>query len=481
MAPENTVLIIGGGFSGSLTAVQLIKQTEIPVNIILVNNGYPLPKGVAYSTESDVHLLNVRSARMSALPQEPMHFRRWLENQPDSAQYVQPGETLAEAFMPRRLYGQYLSEIVADCRKNLPEGVTFEIRNNEIVAIEQEGNYYQAETATGEIIAANKIILAPGNFEPAVLPGISPEVLNSNLYFNNPWKVEAMADIKATETVFLIGTGLTMIDTVQSLLEQNYTGKIIAISTNGRLPVTHNRSTPYPDISNELQPPYNLNKVYAAVKKHIKLAMRSGSSCEALIDAMRPQTQQIWQGLSLEDKRRFLRHLSSLWSIFRHRIAPQVAAKIQALQQTGQLEIRAARFIKAELSSNQVAIQIQPRKSKETVTILAGRMINCTGPQTNYSRIPQPLVKNLLRKNLLATDELGLGLAALPDGRLTNSEGKIIPDFFAIGPALRSVLWECTAVPEISEETQKLAAIILKEMKAEINTKVRAANHQPTP
>ena len=131
MTPENTVVIIGGGFSGTLAAVQLIRQAETPVSVILINSGYPVAKGVAYSAESDVHLLNVRAGRMSALPQEPLHFRRWLETRENIEQYCEPGESISEAFMPRRIYGQYIAGILNECLENLPEGAKLEILETE--------------------------------------------------------------------------------------------------------------------------------------------------------------------------------------------------------------------------------------------------------------------------------------------------------------------------------------------------------------
>src|ERR1700733_3364046 len=75
------VVVIGGGFSGTLAAIQLSKMAQGAVHISLVNTKYPVAKGVAYSTALDVHLLNVRAGRMSAFPDEPDHFVDWLHKQ----------------------------------------------------------------------------------------------------------------------------------------------------------------------------------------------------------------------------------------------------------------------------------------------------------------------------------------------------------------------------------------------------------------
>src|SRR5690606_4531716 len=178
--------------------------------------------------------------------------------------------------------------------------------------------------------------------------------------------------------ILLVGTGLTMIDVVLSLLEQHFTGKIIAVSPKGYLPMVHQHTTPYPVFRDELKSPFNLTEIYASLKTHIRKALEQGSSCEALIDSLRPRTQEIWQGLSREDKTRFMRHLSSLWSIFRHRISPQVSERIEAARQGGQLEIRAGRLQNAIDLSGKTEVTLRLRNQPEPEKLTVQRIINCT-------------------------------------------------------------------------------------------------------
>ena len=48
----------------------------------------------------------------------------------------------------------------------------------------------------------------------------------------------------------------------------------------------------------------------------------------AAIDALRPHSQPLWQGLPPEEQQRFLRHARPWWDVHRHRIAPEVAAAL---------------------------------------------------------------------------------------------------------------------------------------------------------
>ena len=69
------MIIVGGGFSGAMLAARLAERGRASV-LIDRSGGFGL--GVAYSTPFPGHLLNVRSARMSAVEGRPGDFVDWL-------------------------------------------------------------------------------------------------------------------------------------------------------------------------------------------------------------------------------------------------------------------------------------------------------------------------------------------------------------------------------------------------------------------
>jgi uncharacterized NAD(P)/FAD-binding protein YdhS len=103
------VAIIGGGFSGTLTAINLARLSTAPLRISLINCAYPAGRGIAYSTRRAEHLLNVAARNMSALPEYPSHFVDWLLTRTEYANI--PEAELRETFMPRRVYGDYLRSL----------------------------------------------------------------------------------------------------------------------------------------------------------------------------------------------------------------------------------------------------------------------------------------------------------------------------------------------------------------------------------
>src|SRR3984957_9309363 len=105
-ANHERVAIIGGGFCGVMTAVNLARLSRRPLHITLINQHRPTGRGAAYGTRRMEHLLNVAARNMSAFPDMPDHFLQWLRTR--SEYDMMPDFELRERFIPRMIYGDYL-------------------------------------------------------------------------------------------------------------------------------------------------------------------------------------------------------------------------------------------------------------------------------------------------------------------------------------------------------------------------------------
>src|SRR5947208_3586916 len=161
------------------------------------------------------------------------------------------------------------------------------------------------------------------------------------LYCPDPWSPTAFSDLHPTAPVLLIGAGLTMVDAVISLLDQGHLGPINAISRRGLLPRSH---APAVAPREPIACAGGLRALTRAVRQEARLAINSGGTWQSVIDGLRLVTQDIWSGMSVDDRQRFLRHLRTWWDVHRHRIAAPVAARLEAAQASGQLRIHAGRL-----------------------------------------------------------------------------------------------------------------------------------------
>src|ERR1700759_5525384 len=90
------VAIVGGGAAGVLAAVHLRRAVPDAQITLIDASGRPGP-GAAF-------LLTVPAPRLSACPDDPDHFPRWLDER---------AVTPAESFAPRLAYGRYLQDQLA--------------------------------------------------------------------------------------------------------------------------------------------------------------------------------------------------------------------------------------------------------------------------------------------------------------------------------------------------------------------------------
>ena len=144
-----SVVIVGGGFSGVVTAVNLVRLTDAPLAVTVVNTGYQLGRGIAYSTRRPEHLLNVVARNMSALADQPYHFVDWLATRSDLAELSL--SQAREQFIPRRIYGDYPQGLFLWYRSAFADGkrVRIDQREAEAVDVVPTGNRVTVVTASG--------------------------------------------------------------------------------------------------------------------------------------------------------------------------------------------------------------------------------------------------------------------------------------------------------------------------------------------
>jgi uncharacterized NAD(P)/FAD-binding protein YdhS len=382
------IAIIGAGFSGSLLAVQLLKRALPNGRIYLIEKNAQFGGGLAYSTGNANHLLNVRASRMSAFVDEPDHFTNWLQRRDTGANApAAPGSV--DSFVPRQLYGAYIQDLLGNEIWQTGRGRNLHLIPDEATAIEPIPDGLVVEVGTGRRYEVDGAVLAVGNF---------PNKNATAHYFGNPWDARATADLDPRAPVLLIGTGLTMVDSVISLLDAGHRGRIYALSRRGLLPRRHGEAPAHGS------------------------AWLSDADLGSVTDILRAV-------------RREVRTVGS-----------------------GQLTPLAGRLQQMDATSDGVEVTLLRRGLDSPEHLRVARVIDCSGPQCDYSDIANPLVRNLLDRGLARPDPLRLGLDVTLDSAVIDRDGNPSPRLYALGPVTRGIFWEITSVPDIREQCWKVAA-----------------------
>ena len=445
------ITIIGGGAGGTLLAVNLMRFADAPLEINLIEKAERLNRGLAYSTAEDVHLLNVPAGKMGAFPDRIEHFYDWL-----TAKNYDYAPT---DFVPRKIYGAYLSEVFNDAVSAENPHVKFNSIEGEAVNVIAENGVSVVVTDKNETIPSDKIVIAFGNFLPANLPTVNREYINSPNYFRNAYDTKIVEKIASDADILLIGTGLTAVDNILSLNLRNHQGKIVMLSTHGWLPTVHAPAETYPTFAGEIKDETNLLNVFKIVRRHCE----SSGNWRGVIDSLRPITPRLWFGLPHTEKRRFMRHLRRLWDISRHRIPPECGKICDALTAVGKLEIVSGKITDIVTDGDEFSVFYKHRGAERSLKTAV--IINCTGSESNFARLESALVKNLLANGEIQPDALKMGLLAAPDGEIINRNSEHSETFLTFGTALKGILYESTAMPEIRAQAHDLALKLLADEK----------------
>lgn len=440
--------IVGAGFTGALLAAHLARQARGPLRIALIERRGEFGPGLAYSTKDAGHLLNVRAGNMSAFPDDPDHFIRWLAKR-DGGKAAHGSTGLV--FATRRDYGAYIAEVLDEATRNSAFAQVERVYG-EAVALTPVPNGVRLQLDGLRHIDVRQAALCTGHLRPLPPSGLGLDVLNSDRYVPDPWDEAALDRIDKDARVIVLGSGLTMVDVVLTLLSKGHRGDILALSRRGLLPSPHADISPF--VSGLLRDgfPDTVRGLLRALRRDAARAEALGVGWRSAFDALRPYHHKIWRGLPLTEKRRFIRHVRPYWDIHRHRMAPQVARRIEELLSHERLTVQAGRLASAALTTDGLTATVRPRGGGAPWSVEATALINCSGPSSDYYRARDPIVQVALEQGLARPDPLNLGLDVTPEGALIGVDGRPSRHLFAFGPLSKAPFYEMTAVPELRSQ-----------------------------
>jgi len=448
----NRIVIVGGGFSGTVLAANLLLRARAnPTEIVLAERGPEMGRGAAYAVRDYPFLLNVPASRLSAESQDPLQFLRF-------AQRTLP-DTDGEDFLPRQLYGDYLQEYLARAERSAPPHIKLIRVFGEVTRISRRaGNMpLAANFADREPIAAERVILALGNPPPPLLPW-AESVRHHPAYRDNPWT--PMSRLSNEHVAFIIGNGLTMADVALSLSrDPTRAPRLLTLSRHGLIPLPQStfRASAVQGGAEFLERAVSVREVLAASRALARDVAHLGGDWREVVTFIRNLAPSLWQRLPEVERRRFVRHLQCYWDVHRHRLPPQLAAGIDRLRRSGRLDVNAGRIEEVAPAGDRLRVIWRRRGSTHANTLVVDAVINATGADYVLNRSRDPLVKALHSEGWISEDALSLGLRTTPHGACIAADGSVSERLYYLGPMLRASHWETTAATELRNHAEQLA------------------------
>lgn len=419
------IAIIGGGASGLLVAVNLIRKSHNYLDITIVEPRHVLGEGIAYSTQDEGHVLNVPAGRMSAFIDQSEHFIQWMGYDKNT-------------FAPRKVYARYLQEVLESLDLSK---IKFRHLQDKAISVEHEGAVWRIAVVSGEVLHADDVILAIGHGESFQIPGVE-KVLTSKRYLADPWRLTASSE---DGHLIGIGTGLTFIDHALTHIRRNSTNKVTGISRNGLLPEAHlaHRADP-------LEVPLIARQSPEEMRRFIEEA----DDWRAAQDGIRHQLSDIWQSWSDQMKTRFLNQDLRWWNVHRHRLAPEIAEEVRVAIDAGRISVVKSGVSGVKENEDGIVVELSTGES-----IKGDALVNCLGYKVAGK---ESLIESLIASGIAQEGPLGLGVKTdYPRFNLLDGDGRPRGNFFVIGPVLFGERFETTAIPELREQADLIARQLL--------------------
>jgi uncharacterized NAD(P)/FAD-binding protein YdhS len=446
---DRRIIIIGGGATGVLLACHLLRDRDRRIDVTIVETSAQAGLGLAYATRNPQHLLNVRASNMSAFADEPGHFWNWVTAN-DLHSVLRCSDALR--FVPREIYGRYLASLLQDHRERCPPHQALHVVRGECTALRPTQHGVEVRLADGSHHLADIAVLATGNEAPPNAYGA---------YGASPWQEPRDAGIAADDEVLIVGSGLTMVDYVLSLLQAGHRGPITALSRRGLLPQPHRSIAPLTLAAADVPLGAAPSQFLRWLRGLVSTGLAPDQDWRSVIDALRPFVTAIWRNWPDPAKRRFLRHARAFWEVHRHRTAPEIDARLRAAIASGQVNVIAGKVGTVAQETGGAAVTFRRRGKVDAETLRAAKIVTCVGVSVPPRDSANPVLRYLLRDGLIRPDPIGIGLDVTADCAVIGRADTVSERIFAVGPLTRGRFWESTAIPDIRVQCAALAQRIL--------------------
>lgn len=481
MPSSQRITIVGAGACGVAAFAELVTRLQLGRNrdvaIRLIERTDELGRGLAFGTDQPGQLLNTESRLMGLLDQEPGDYRRWLARRRAAA--GEPFDPDGVEYSRRSEYRAYMQDVLADAmRAAEAAGVAVEVRHGEAVDIEGRRDDACVVLADGTRLPTDYALLALGTPKPDRFA----ELRGKPGYFDFPWPSRRLIEgIGRDQEVVILGSSLSAIDTLMTLLDCGHRGRIRFVSKDGMLPHVE---IPAPETGFDRRH-FTLENVHRLRRERgtrfsvvdvFRLFIREAEEAsdgpidwrdadrrgrdaapflfadiaaaesgrepfQRILTSARHEASDMWNLLGPLERKRFAKWLGPHFSAARF-VMPMVnARRVAGAVESGQLTIHGGvdrtRWDE-EAGAFETCFEDGTRLSAPVV-------VNATGTAMKLDEIRYPLVRNLVDRGWLHAHPIGGAQAERATCRLVTRD-RDAPRLYAVGQLLNGVLRDTNSV-----------------------------------
>ena len=445
------ITIVGGGFSGASFAVQLARTTRDPLDITIVEPRPEVGYGLAYSSADPDHRVNGVPSIHLVDPADPEAFVRWCATESLATRDPEAVSADGRLFVRRREFGRFLADALERAAPHAKDRVRIAHRRECAVAALGEGAT-TVVTDNGTRLQADLLVIATGNAQPR-LPASFPAALADHpAIVASPDDLRRIRAIDRDARVLVVGTGLTALDVISTIVRGGHGGTIVAVSRRGLRPRAYRPpppedAKPAPGLLERIDAPVapfvlaagnppTARALLHALRARIREANAAGDTWYGPFDELRDPLWQVWTRLDTREKSRILRHARQWYDVHRFRAPPQNDAIVRKAERRGIVQFRAARIVAAEPSRDEPVIRVTffDRGAPAQRTEVFDAIVNCTGLDSTSGLASNPFLAALARAGYLIPDPCGLGIAVDRDCRPIGADRDVCNRMRVIGP-----------------------------------------------
>jgi uncharacterized NAD(P)/FAD-binding protein YdhS len=452
LAPRR-VVIVGGGYSGVSAALQLLRAVSPTPAIRIVEPRERLGAGLAYGTTDPDHRLNGTIEIHPADPHDALQLPQWCERTGLLATDPEARAADGRLFIRRRDFAAFLAHAAALHPADPQSGAGIGHVRATAVDLALDGPHATVRLDNGATLEADLVILATGNAPPRLPAPLPGEADHHPGVIADPLSAPRVRSIAPEARVLVLGSGLTALDAISTLLRAGHAGPITAVSRRGLrprpyrpLPVQPDTAPPKGLLERVLGPvppfvlaagsPPTARSLLRALRQRIEELAARGEPWFGAFDELRDALWQTWPAMAVAEKKRVLRRLRPWYDAHRFRAPPQNAVIVAAAEAAGLVRYRTVRVTGVHSAGREGPIQVTwVERGEATATAHAfDAVINCTGLDPAAGARDNPVLGAMLESGLLTIDASGIGFAVDADCRPLDRDGRTHDRLRLIGP-----------------------------------------------